>query len=92
MSTEPAINSAQFTVLQSIKQQTEKERQVVILRRWYIHPLSHDPAHPSLGGNVENHPRLGSGKNCRTTPCSYLNETLGIAVTKNTVYILKDKL
>jgi hypothetical protein len=39
----------------------------------------------------ENHPRLGSGENIRTTKCLYFSRELKMAVTKNTAYRLHDE-
>jgi len=84
------LNQARCDVLNCL-QALEPTFHVVILRNWYPHPFSKDPEHPRLFGDVENHPRLGRAQNVTTTSCKYLNETIGIAVTKNTVYILQDK-
>lgn len=44
-----------------------------------------------LHGDVRDHPQLGDEDEVVTTPWTYLNETLGIAVTKNTIYLLSKK-
>lgn len=43
-----------------------------------------------LHGDVFGHPSFQDGERITTTPIVDLREDIGIAVTKNTVYILRD--
>jgi len=40
---------------------------------------------------VENHPRIGTGERVLTSVIVYINETLGVAASKQTAYVLRDK-
>lgn len=73
-------------------EQHEPEIQRTILRNWGRLFLSRDAEDMGcLLGDVENHPVLGNARDIRTSKLKYISEGLGIAVTKNTIYILKDK-
>lgn len=74
----------------ALQAQNPNLEQVTILRNWV--ELTLRTGAIILCGDVENHPRLGNATDIRTTRVRYLNETIGLAVTKNTIYILKDKL
>jgi hypothetical protein len=67
---------------------------VCYLYNWFEWP-SYD-GQRRLGGNVVNHPKLGSPPMdnqhiIKTTRISYFNQEVGIAISRNTVYVLRDK-
>jgi hypothetical protein len=57
----------------------------VILHNWIL------LMNGCLWGDVENHPTLGNAKDVRTSKVQYMDEMLGIARTRNTTYILRNK-
>lgn len=58
-----------------------------ILYQWFLMPNGR-----IMAGRFEDHPCMGSGKNIVTSKIQYLDEVIGIARSKNTTYILRDKL
>lgn len=59
-----------------------KEKQRAILRNW-----SYDGS--TLYGNVYSHPRLPDGLDVRTSHVLWIDKTIRVAETLNTVYILE---
>lgn len=72
--------------LEKAKEEYPRQNKV-ILRNWY-----YMESWNKLLGDVENHPRLGDQSNVTTSLVQYIAKDETWAVTKNTFYILKDKL
>lgn len=61
------------------------EKPPIILKNWHWYCEGH------LRGNAYGHPNFPDGEMVITSPVQYINEAIGIARTRNTVYILRDK-
>lgn len=62
------------------------EAKPIILRKW-----SWYFERTSLHGHVYGHPRFADGEPIITTAVQWIDEQLGIAKTRNTTYILRER-
>ena len=69
---------------------TKEEKQKARLKNWMHFPNGDgDIEHPHMQGNVYDHPHLPDGMWCWTSRLLWVDFTIGICETKNTIYILE---
>lgn len=98
MIAEKIYRSAQRVLDEPFKQEVESEDPPMVkLYGWRVMPAEAAPSwHPRTGPwlhaqRYENHPRLGSGRDIRTTEIVWINRECGLARTRNTLYVLIGK-
>lgn len=69
---------------QSTKDEVTSEPKPIILENWFRYGTS-------LHGNVYGHPRFHDGDEVTTSEVVELLEDIGVAKTRNTVYVLRNK-